>query len=211
MAYITLAEVKTYLGISVTTYDSVISSLIPETETTVKSITRNKYTVQIKGDILAASVTTPIPVFVPVSIYSGGSLVYDMMDYIDLTLDDCLHVGQLINGTGITSGAFISDIYSDPGSVIDGVTYGTPVFTISGTVTAGDDVTAITGIPVGLKKVIADGIWWLIGQRNQTLVDTAWTSKSVGPLTISRSSSDNAIDGQYGMPAWFVKSFLRFH
>lgn len=211
MAYIDVDTVKDLLGITASTYDDQIEATIPVVESAARRITHNKFTTQIKGDIMASLTGEKTPVLVPLSIYSGASLVYDGCNYIDATLDDCLFPGQTLAGPGITAGAYIEEIFGFPGAVIDGVTYDTPVVIIAGTATTADDVTAVTGIPIDLKPVLAKGVWWSITQKNQTITDTAWTSKTVGPLSISREGKDAAIDGQYGFPAWFVKSFPRFH
>lgn len=213
MAFITVAEVKTLLGIpsATTTYDADIALKIPEIESTVKRMTYNKFSLQVTGDVLAAVGANKQGVFAPSAIYSYATQIYDGGNYLEATLDDCLYIGQTITGSGIPAGSFIQDIYSYSGTTIDGVLYSFPIFTISGTVTATDEVTAYTNIPVGLKPVIAKGIFWMIKNQSTSFNDTAWTSRSVGPLSVSRSELDAVADGANGMPSWFNKAIPRFH
>lgn len=211
MSYITTAEVKKLLGIQseTTTYDTDIALKIPELESTIKRMTHNKFTLQVVGRVIGGE--SKQSVFVPDSIYSYATQIYDGGNYLDASLDDCLYIGQTISGAGIPAGSFIQDIYSYAGATIDGVVYEYPVFTVSGIATETDSVTAYTGIPVGLKAVFSKCVFWMIRNQSTSFDDTAWTSRSVGPLSISRSELDATADGMNGLPAWFNKSIPRFH
>jgi hypothetical protein len=85
-----------------------------------------------------------------------------------------------------------------------------PRIELSANATATGQTSIMTGIPIDLQQVIAKGIWWLMQNDSTIIKDENWTSRSMGPLSISRSDSDSKIDMISGMPLWFVKAFPRF-
>jgi hypothetical protein len=202
MICITTAQVKSILGISDSTYDTAIASAIPRIDSIVKRITKNRYNLQLGG----TTTTGSADVYIYSAYAYNGVQCFDTSGYIGLSLADVVTNGQMVEGTGIASGAYVVDVFSN-GIAINGE----PTIRLSAVATASGDITIMTGIPVDLQTVIAQGVWYLVGQDPKIAKDDNWTSKSMGPLSISRGSKDSArLDGASGMPLWFVNAFPSF-
>jgi len=195
MTCITVDAVKSFLGITATTYDDAIESKIPYIDVTVKRITKNKFNLQIIGSTTSGSKTITVSA---VYAYSGV-----LFDHSAVSLDDVLTIGQMVEGTGIPAGAYITDINSS--GFLDVST-----ISISSNATATGSTSIMTGVPVDLQQVIAKGIWYLIQNDSTIIKDDNWVSRSMGPLSVTRSDSDNRTDSISGMPIWFVKAFPSF-
>jgi hypothetical protein len=210
----TTAQVKTYLGIptGTTTYDADIARLLPIVEATVNQITGGVYVLQVNGTTTSASKDFAVD-----SIYTqtgrrifGASkssgeypygdpnFGYDSPRPLYKSLSEAVSSGQLITGTGIADGAFIESASSF------GATH---KIVLSAAATASGDISAYTSYPIGYLSTIAHGVWWQIGQQKMASGDTTWTSRTVGPVSETRSAAEMKIDGAYGMPAWFIKAF----
>lgn len=203
MKCITLETCKSLLGIAetVTTYDDAIEAKINYIDVTVKRITKNKFNMQIVG-----STTINTKILSVYGIYSYAGQIYDSGEYTGYGITDILSVGQQLEGAGIGSGAYIADMIAENSFV--NVVY--PRIELSANATATGQTSIMTGIPIDLQQVIAKGIWWLMQNDSTIIKDENWTSRSMGPLSISRSDSDLKIDMISGMPLWFVKAFPRF-
>lgn len=202
MVFITSAQVKTILGISTSTYDTAIAAAIPRIDSIVKRITKNRYNLQLAGTTTAGSAD----VYIYSAYAYNGVQCFDTSGYIGMSLSDVVTNGQQVEGTGIAAGAYVIDVFSN-GVVIGG----DPMIRLSAVATGSADITIMTGIPVDLQTVIAQGVWYLIGQDQKVPKDDNWTSKSMGPLFISRGNKDSAkLDGASGMPLWFVNAFPSF-
>jgi hypothetical protein len=216
----TTAQVKQYLGIptGTTTYDTDIARYIPIVEATANRITAGMYILQVNGTTTAASKDVAVS-----SVYCqsgmclfgaskpecGCGYPYGDPNYAFGSsrpsfkpLGAVLTPGQLITGTGMAEGAFIESV-----SQFDGENK----ITLSVAATASGEVSLYTGFPVGYLSTIAHGVWFMIGQQKTAMGDTSWTSRTVGPVSETRSASEMKIDGLYGMPAWFVKAFPRVY
>lgn len=214
MIVITLAKTKELLGIDNTDYDTEIAAIIPEIDSTVKQITRNNYNWQITGDTVDGE---PYIEIASIFNYAGVSN-YNQRDntrginapgVID-DIEEYIKIGMLIEGDNIPADSYISELYTPRRKVVtlDSNEYTCPVIKIN------DDCTGdlsgaqiFTGITIGLQRKVAKGIFWLIGQTSTTMPKSGLSGRSFGPLSESFSSKDQEIDGRYGMPAWFVKSF----
>jgi hypothetical protein len=200
MQVITAAEVKTLLGLTGTTYDAAIALKIPIIDSTVKRLTKNKYHMRIVGTITTDSDSLSIA-----RVYNYRGDIFNSLYDNGWSIDEILTVGQMIEGEGIPAGAFIQDI--DVDSVLDTIV---PSITMSADATATGAVTVTTGIPHDLKQIIAKGIWWLMDNDSTVIKDDTWTSRSLGPASVSRGADAERIHPIAGMPMWFVKAFPQF-
>lgn len=208
----TTAQAKKYLGIpsATTTYDEDIATYIPVVEATARAITGSLYLLQVNGTITAGSKELAVStVYSQTRMLYGGSVSkcgygYDYGDPGPKTkkLHEVLTAGMQITGDGIPDDTFIERVQTFNG---ENTAY------LSAKATATGDVEAYTDIPVMYLSAIAHGVWWMIGQQKTAIGDTSWTSRSVGPVSESRSEAEMKLDGQYGMPVWFVKTFPRVY
>lgn len=206
MKCITLDTTKALLGIAeaTTTYDDDIEAKILIIDTLVRRITKNKFNLQIVGYVEAGS-----DVFQVTNVYNPHVMLYDGM-YIDTSLDEVLTTGMQLEGTGLKAGSYIAEINSFMATRVSGIHYDYPIILMNQTVLADATVTAYTNVPIDLQRVIAKAIWWLIQEESTTIKDDNWSSRTVGPLSVSRSAEDNKIDAMSGMPLWFIKAFPKF-
>lgn len=193
MKIITLAKTKELLGIDNTDQDALITRYIPIIDAKVKLITKNRYNMQIMGDVTLDSVVVPIS---GITNDTGGINNNYTLD----TIMEYIEVGSLIEGDNITAGSYIDEVYMSGTTV--------PTIDLSEAATATEASIVITvGINIGLQTTIAKGIAWLIDQENENIPGAGLLSKSLGPTRKSWSVSQSVIDGKYGMPSWFVKAF----
>lgn len=217
MKVITLTKAKELLGIEDTASDADITAKIPYIDAKVKQITGNRFNLMVVGDMTSGSLY--------MSVYSIITPNGTRFDYVwdqrrwyasginnPYYLDDIgeyLEIGQLLEGIGIPSGAYIDElIYNGDEIVSDSVTYTVPVIKLSSAATetlSGQRV--YLGINQAYQDIIAKGIQYLINKTSTTLPSNSLSSKSIGPVSKSFSTVDQEIDNRYGMPAWFVKAF----
>jgi hypothetical protein len=206
----TTAQVKQYLGIptGTTTYDADIARYIPIVEAAARQITGGLYLLQVNGTIENASKTMTVS-----SVYSqtrqlygakmsGAGFPYNDPGPKNKTLASVLPAGLQISGDGIPADSFIERVQTFGGE---------STIILSAAATKTQEVTAYTDFPIGFLTTIAHGVWWMIGQQKTAMGDTSWTSRTVGPVSETRSEAEMKLDGQYGMPAWFVKTFPRVY
>jgi hypothetical protein len=206
----TTAQVKQYLGIQTgtTTYDTDIARYIPIVEAAARQITGGLYLLQVNGTIENASKTMTVS-----SVYSqtrqlygakmsGAGFPYNDPGPKNKTLASVLPAGLQISGDGIPADSFIERVQTFGGE---------STIILSAAATKTQEVTAYTDFPIGFLTTIAHGVWWMIGQQKTAMGDTSWTSRTVGPVSETRSEAEMKLDGQYGMPAWFVKTFPRVY
>lgn len=210
----TTAQVKQYLGIptGTTTYDTDIARYIPIVEAAARQITGGLYLLQVNGTIENASKNMTVS-----SVYSqtrqlygygfynsatGAGFPYGDPGPKNKTLASVLPAGLQISGDGIPADSFIERVQTFGGE---------STIILSATATKTQEVTAYTDFPIGFLTTIAHGVWWMIGQQKTASGDTTWTSRSVGPVSETRSEAEMKIDGLFGMPAWFVKAFPRVY
>ncbi len=208
----TTAQVKIYLGIpaATETYDADIASYIPVVEATARAITGSLYFLQVNGTITAGSKELVVS-----SVYlqtrqlyggcqdkSGDGYAYGDPSPKMRKLHEIITAGMQIAGTGIADNTFIERVqtFHDTSTVF-----------LSAEATASGGVEAYTDIPVMYLSAVAHGVWWMIGKQKTAMGDTSWTSRTVGPVSETRSEAEMKLDGQYGMPVWFVKTFPRVY
>lgn len=208
----TTAQAKKYLGIpeETNTFDDDIATYIPIVEATARAITGSLYLLQVNGTLTAGSKELTVSsVYSQTRMLYGGSVLKIGYGYPYgdpgpkmKKLHEVLTAGMQITGDGIPTGTFIERVQTFNG---ENTAY------LSTEATATGEVEAYTDIPVMYLSAIAHGVWWMIGQQKTAMGDTSWTSRSVGPVSESRSEAEMKLDGQYGMPVWFVKTFPRVY
>ena len=203
MQVITLAQVKTYLGITGSAQDAAITAMLPVIDAKVKQITGRNFNYQFIGQT-----------------ESGNDL---MMIYnvdqcggkrpADIALIAELSAGTQLEGTGIASGSYIKEVYYRGQNGIDSTgTNTTPFVRLSSPATLSQYSQYIyAGINIAYLPLIAKGVQHLMNEVSTTVTDSAWVSRSVGPLSVSRAQSDARLEALYGMPAWFIKGLPRYH
>jgi hypothetical protein len=207
MKVIDLATTKALLGITDTTYDTQITAQIPIIDAKVKQICHNNFNLMLFCKIHNGSNI--------VELYDIGYNNNTCKQYrhtwptpeLEQLMQD-LPVGTLLDGDDIPDGSYIDEVYyngvGNNGLVI-------PSFQLNENATTSSSVYIYAGINKAYQNTIAKGIWYLIGQTSTAINDTAWKSRNVGPLSITKSDMDAKLDGKSGMPAWFVKSLPRYH
>ncbi len=114
----------------------------------------------------------------------------------------------MLEGDAVPTGAYIDEVYYNGISNDD---RDIPTLVMSEASTLSGDYYFYAGANIAIQRTAAKGIWWAIGQVSTTINDTAWKSRNVGPLSVTKSDLDSKIDGKSGMPAWFVKALPRYH
>jgi hypothetical protein len=201
MQVITTAQVKTLLGLTVTTYDTAITAAIPYIDSVVKQICRNRFNKQI-GLALTDENTTAYVYSVNNYYIKGRTQPID-------GIEEYLEIGTELQGTGITAGTFIQDLYYD----YEATDYNNFLTLIlSSAATADSDGSIVfTGINIAYKPIIANAVWWHTLQLNQTIKSEVWLSRTMGPLSVTKAEMDAKIDGKYGVPIWLVKALPHWH
>lgn len=221
MKVITLAKTKELLGIEGTESDAAITAKIPIIDSKVKQITRNRYNMQIQGDMISG--TPYIEVY---SIVLNNELYrfnrsasrFDAVSgiknpfYLD-DLEEYLEIGTLIDGEGIPADSYIEEVFYNGFSLeISGSTYAIPFLKINANTTeTATGRQLFLGFNIGLQDIVANGIQFLINKTNTSLPSNSLASRNLGPSSKSFSQKDQEIDNKYGMPAWFVKGLPHFH
>lgn len=204
MKVITRETVKAYLGITADTYDDQIDRQIPIIDAKVKRICGNNFNLQLTVKLISGSKY--------VQLFGCGiesRKYWNNWPTAELKqLMEDLPVGSMLEGSGVPSGAYIAEAYYNG---ISEDNKNIPTFEMNEAATASDSTAYIyAGINTAYQSVIAKGIWWLIGQTSTKINDTSWTSKGVGPLSVTKGNVAEKIDGRSGMPAWFVQALPRF-
>lgn len=217
MKVISLTQCKSLLGIASdeTTHDTALESAITQIDKIVKLITKNRYNYQITGKTTLNS--RYIEVY---SIYdNNGSVIfedgkykYNFNDSIDM-LYEFIDVGQMIDGDGIDTDSYIDEVYYNGSSVeLDGTSYSVPTIKLNQNATATDSSAQLfLGINTGYHYLIARGVYWMSQRFDTTIRDETWKSKSMGPVSVTKSSVSERIDGRYGVPVWFVQGLPHYH
>lgn len=187
---ITLAQVKTYTGITDASQDAAITAMIPVVEAAVRNITRNNFALQVTATLTTGSKAALIS-----GVYTHyGQYIEDVQEYIE--------AGSQVTGNGIPSGSYIEYVYQD------GACW---YAMLSAEATASGVVDLMLGLPVSCLPVLAKGVMWKVSQTTTAPINAGWMHKTMGPLSVTLSDSNAAIDNASGMPAWFVSALPRYH
>lgn len=207
---ITLAQVKTYLGIADNSLDTQITAMLPIVDAKVKEITNNNWNMQVKGIIdgtqfvqLRTIGTDPFTDAYPQNSYSIG---------VDWTLDDLgahLKTGYEISGDGIPDDSYITDVFRKRVSA-GGITYTAPVVKMSETATAAGTIDVTIGFNRAYHRTVAKLVLWMINDQSQSIPTAAVSSKSLGDISVTFAADTDDLDGRYGVPRWSVVGLPKF-
>jgi len=221
MKVITLAKTKELLGIADATSDTDISAKIPYIDSLVKQITNNRFNFMVLGDTTIDSPYVPVYSIITQTgdrydydrqyrryFYSGINNPYSFDD-----IGSYLEIGQQIEAEGIPAETWIDEVYYNGDLTTDSsITYDVPCIKLSQNAT---ETTAGLRIYIGMniayQATVAKGIQYLINGSTTAIPTNSLASRSIGPTSKSFSSSDQKIDNRYGMPAWFIKAFPKYH
>jgi hypothetical protein len=221
MKVITLSQTKALLGITDPSQDSDITAKIPFIDSIVKQITKNRFNFMILGDIESGS---PFMTVQSIITPTGETYVYNQGDrryycsginnpYIIDDINEYLEIGQQVEGEGIPVETHIDEVYYN-GDILSDTSgdFSVPVVKLSNNATATTaSLRVYVGMNIAYQPTVAKGIQYLINGTSTTLPSNALSSKSIGPASKSFAQVDQKIDNRYGMPAWFVKAFPKFH
>lgn len=208
MNVITLEQVKAQLGITGPTYDAQITAKLPIIDAKVKAICKNNFNLRFAADLTSGETEcTAYPLYKTRDNYPSGINNYAITRDISKSLE----VGMQVEGDNIPSGAYIESFYKSGSTDILGTVYDMVYLTLSEAATDdGEGVYITGGISIAYLDVIAKGVQWMINKTSQSIDDSNWSSRSVGPLSVTKSSANEKIDGKSGMPAWFVRGLPRY-
>lgn len=211
MTIIDLDTVKTNLGLSDTTYDAQISAQIPIIDAKVKQICNDNFNAQIVLDTTNGSAYAEV--YAAYDWWGGKRREHYRQSPMLKQIVGDIPVGTRIVGEGIPDGTYVSDVYYTASVEFDGVTYSNPTIKLSAEATATNSAAqCFYGWNIAYNSVVSKGIWWLIKGASTTIEDDTWTSKSYGPVSVSRSAgSSGKIHNESGMPMWFVNALPRYH
>jgi hypothetical protein len=210
MKVITLAQIKTQLGITGTDLDAAITAVLPAVDAKVKEITGRRWNMQISAlldgtkyvEVYSVG-TDPFTDAYPVSTRSIG---------VNWTRDNVfqyLAPGQMISGDGIPDGAYIDELY-DIRRTVGGKLYSGPSIDLSAAATASGTIDAIVGMNIAYHGVIAKLAYWMLDQQSTETPQGTIASKSLGDISISYSTVGASIDGRFGVPSWAVLGLPRY-
>ena len=208
MQVITRDQVKAQLGITDSSYDTQIDAKLPIIDAKVKAICNNNFNYRFAADFTDTETTlNAYALYKTKDQYPSG--INNRTIVRDVSKD--LQVGMQISGTGIASGTYITNIYKSGSLDVFDVTLDNVYCELSDAVTSdGSGVIVTGGISIAYHDVIAKGVMYMIRGTSTTVSDSAWSSRSIGGASVSRSAADSALESQYGMPAWFVKALPRY-
>ena len=194
MSIITLARVKTELGITNGTYDAQITALIPTAEAKYRQIANYNFSSQF-----VLSYKNGDSFFTPGSIdysFRWGDAYLSVGPNPNSIIYD-LFYGDLIEGTGVDPETYITSV-----DKINNKVYVNNAFTADG-----DNL--IFAQNISYWSTISAMIWFLIGKQSITNQDTfIVSSRSVGPLSVSfdAASLKSASVSRYGLPESIINA-----
>ena len=198
---IDLATVKTYLGISATTYDILISLYIPDVDAIVKD-----YTGLTFSDDFVCNTTNTSPIVTVQSIErtSFVNVLNPLQSSIlfyrtSLKVSDYFKVGDYVTGSGLPSGATIIDIDDEDQTI-----------TLSGNCTAtASGVACVKGFNRGYNRVVSQMVWYFVNTNNTSVnSDIGVKSKTIGPVTTT--FADSNINAKYGLPQSLLDALPKY-
>jgi len=177
--------VKTFLGLTDTTYDAQITAMIPVAEAKYREVAAYGFNSYFDGNWDSGE-----------SIISVGG--FDMSHTTDTNSQIyLLQFGDILEGDGIPNETYITALNKTTGTI-----------SISNDTTdSGVDLYVTTNI--AYRPVISEMIWYLIGRQDTSVIDTqAVKSKSVSPLSVTYA--DNEINSTYGLPQKIVDAIPKY-
>lgn len=195
MKVITRNQVKTALGITDSSLDSKIDSLLPVISSKVYKITKNRYNAPLLASVVSGSKILNV----------HESPIYFKKDRI---VEEYMIPGQMVAGPGIDVDAYIDEVYYSGEVELEGSTWFAPVAVLSHSATETKTTDFFLGIEIAYHSIIAKALYWMMENQSVTLPSQSLKSKRVGPLAVT--FADEEMDGRYGVPAWFVKGLPKF-
>lgn len=203
MQVISLAKVKTFLGLTDDTQDAKIAAVLPVLDAKVKEICKNNFERQLLCKTVAGS---RIVELYGVVSYRNGYIQFPGPELRKLMKS--LPTGTQIAGDGIPADSYIEAV--DYSGVSHDETV-VPSFTINAEATeSSTSVYLKAGISISHWPTLAKGVQYLINGQTTSIADDTWKSKSFGPVSITKADAAKGIDNASGMPFWFVSALPRF-
>lgn len=191
---ISLATVKTFLGISDTTYDAAITAMIPIAEAKYREISGYDFNWMIYVQFESGENTFEVGC-VDYAVKFGDAFLSGEPAK-DSSLWQ-LRYGDIIEGTGIPAETYITAIDTFENTV-----------TVSANFTADSDRMRVT-TNISYRPIMSQLIWYMISQQSTTAIDTKdLKSKKVGPLSVT--FADDEINSSFGVPMKIVNSILKY-
>ena len=174
---ITLATVKSQLGITDSTYDAKISAAIPIVSSDVRRILNTNFDTYIPATITAGSNVATVSI-------CGG--------YSYANLRPVIEMGQVVSSPALPDDTYITGFDSD-----------TARYTLSASATADEDH-FYTTVLISQWPTISKMIWYRINTQN-TADATKKELSSVRYGPVSKSFADSEINKQYNYPSSLIK------
>jgi len=180
---ITRASIKTYLGITATTWDSAIDALIPVVSSDVRRILNNDFNGYMYAIFDSSSAYLTAGDYRKIEVVDGKSLTSYIMS--------SLQVGQVVYHANIPEGTYITA--ADPE---------TGIYTLSATPT-GAGTYICPSVLVSQLPTIAKMVWYKLKTQNTT---SAFTEKlsSISYGSVSKAFADSEINRQYNYPQTLI-------
>jgi hypothetical protein len=186
MRVITRDQVKTQLGIEDTSLDTQIDAKLPIIDAKVKQVCNYHYNLEVTLILTGGSDLAYI------SSHQNVNNDYEIED-----IQEYIMAGDELEGTGLTTGTYIYDVYPNDLKV-----------KLSAVATATGTESAYIGMNKGYHDVIAKGVQFLITGTSQSLPQNRVKSKSLPPLSVTYT--DTKIDPKTGMPNWFIEALPKY-
>ena len=171
---ITLATVKTQLGITSSTYDAALTALIPVVSADVRRILNDRFDVYVPATLTAGSNTLTWALDGPNGSWSSGSR-------------NMLMLGRVVDSPALPADTYIQAY--DPT---------TGVHTLSASATSSATYLYPT-VSISQWPAIAKMIWYRYTTQNTSSVDVKGVqSESFGPVSVSYTEKE--INKQYNYP-----------
>ena len=191
---ITLAQVKTYLGITANTYDALITAMIPIAEAKYREIAGYNFNWMIYATFADGATTMEIG-GVDYAINYGDAFINSQPGRDSAIWQ--LNYGDLIEGAGVPAGTYITAIDTIENEV-----------TVSAAFTADGDRIRIT-TNISYYPVISSLIWFMVGQQSTTAQDKSnISSQTLGSMSITYDNSN--ISKRYGVPEKIVSAIPKY-
>lgn len=172
---ITLTQVKSYLGITGTTYDAQISLMIPIVESDVRRILNHNFHEKIYAVITSGSAD--------ITLYSEYGIPLRPLDHP-------IEVGRVIDSVCYSEGTYVTAYDED-----------TRVATLSTNAIA-DGTYLYTSIDIGMWFTLSKMVWFKISKLNTNNDWEKVQSKTMGVVSVTFATN---IDQRTGYPADLIK------
>jgi len=172
---ITLSQVKSYLGITGTTYDAQISLMIPIVEADVRRILNHSFHEKVYATITSGSAD--------ITLYSAYGINVKPVDHP-------IEVGRVIDSICFSEGTYVTAFDEE-----------TLVATLSTTAIASGTY-LFTSIDIGMWFTLSKMVWFKISKLNTNNDWEKVQSKTMGVVSVTFATN---IDQRTGYPADLMK------